>query len=153
MRLYLELQAGNFILWRNSLSVQSCISFAPAIFSVKHADTAGSASAGWKGPPLTCTALAQCSDRCGTSLSRTNDIPPNTYFAEMYFEMPWGRASTLYVRRQLQSSSIGSVNGLAPTRRQAIIWEMVVSLLMHTCVTWPQRVNVQNVPIQSTVVK
>ena len=36
-------------------------------------------------------------------------------------------------------SSIGSDNGLAPTRRQAILSEpRMVSLLTHICVTWPQ---------------
>ena len=44
---------------KNSLPVQSCISFASATFSVKQ--TLRAAPAGWKCPPLTCTALAQCS--------------------------------------------------------------------------------------------
>ena len=47
------------LLLRNSLPVQSCISFASATFSVKQ--TLRVAPAGWKCPPLTCTALAQCS--------------------------------------------------------------------------------------------
>ena len=44
---------------RNSLPVQSFISFSSATFSVKR--TLRAAPAGWKCPPLTCTALAQCS--------------------------------------------------------------------------------------------
>ena len=44
---------------RNSLPVQSFISFSSATFSVKQ--TLRTAPAGWKCPPLTCTALAQCS--------------------------------------------------------------------------------------------
>ena len=44
---------------RNSLPIQSCISFASATFSVKQ--TLRAAPAGWKCPPLTCTALAECS--------------------------------------------------------------------------------------------
>ena len=44
---------------RNSLPVQSFISFSSATFSVKQ--TLRDAPAGWKCPPLTCTALAQCS--------------------------------------------------------------------------------------------
>ena len=44
---------------RNSLPVQSFISYSSATFSVKQ--TLRAAPAGWKCPPLTCTALAQCS--------------------------------------------------------------------------------------------
>ena len=44
---------------RNSLPVQSFISFSSATFSIKQ--TLRAAPAGWKCPPLTCTALAQCS--------------------------------------------------------------------------------------------
>ena len=44
---------------RNSLPVQSSISFSSATFSIKQ--TLRAAPAGWKCPPLTCTALAQCS--------------------------------------------------------------------------------------------
>ena len=50
---------GSLLFLRNSLPVQSCISFASATFSVKQ--TLRAAPAGWKCPPLTCTALAQCS--------------------------------------------------------------------------------------------
>ena len=35
-------------------------------------------------------------------------------------------------------SSIGSDNGLAPTRRHPLSEPMVVKLLTHICVTWPQ---------------
>ena len=44
---------------RNYLPVQSCISFASAIFSAKQ--TLRAAPPGWKCPPLTCKALVQCS--------------------------------------------------------------------------------------------
>ena len=40
-----------------------------------------------------------------------------------------------------QHFSIGSDNGLAPARRQAIIWTLMVSLLTHVGVTRPQRVK------------
>ena len=44
--------------FRNSLPVQSFISFSSVTFSVKQ--TLRAAPAGWKCPPLICTALAQC---------------------------------------------------------------------------------------------
>ena len=45
-----------------------------------------------------------------------------------------------------QYSSIGSDNGLATTRQQAIIWIMF-SLVMHICVIWPQWVNSKTHPV------
>ena len=41
-------------------------------------------------------------------------------------------------REWLGAGHIGSDNGLAPARRQAIIWTNVVSLLTHICVTRTQ---------------
>ena len=57
---------GSLPFLRNSLPVQSCISFASATFSVKQ--TLLATLADWKCTPLTC--------RRGTTLSQTNGIPP-----------------------------------------------------------------------------
>ena len=45
---------------------------------------------------------------------------------------------SLFLRVQLIIFQRCSDNGLTPTSRQAIIWPMVVSLMMHICVTQPQ---------------
>ena len=50
----------------------------------------------------------------------------------------WG----LFPSVQLTITSIGSDNGLAPTRRQVIIWTMMVRSSMHICVTRPQWVKI-----------
>ena len=49
--------------------------------------------------------------------------------------------------------SIGSDNGLGPTKRRVIIRTMVIRLLTHICVTWPQSVKTTvNLPLHITFI-
>ena len=48
---------------------------------------------------------------------------------------------------------IGSDNGLGPTKRRVIIRTMVIRLLTHICVTWPQSVKTTvNLPLHITFI-
>ena len=64
---------------------------------------------------------------------------------EFHLKYHWN----LFLRFELTIFIIGSDNGLVPTRKEAIIWTNVLSLVTHICVTQPQWLKLWTITIQT----